>query len=90
MTTPEIDFDKCRELGWNIYNEKIKHLVEPKEKGKFLVIDVATGDYVVNRDLILAEDELEARQPDGVFYIMRIGYRAPFHMLSPKIRYDKS
>ena len=90
MTTPEIDFDKCRELGWNIYNEKIKHLVEPKEKGKFLVIDVATGDYVVNHDLILAEDELEARQPDGVFYIMRIGYRAPFHMLSPKIRYDKS
>ena len=35
MTTPETDFEKTRELGWKIYNEKIKHLVEPQEKGKF-------------------------------------------------------
>ena len=43
MTTPETDFEKTRELGWRIYNEKIKPLVEPQEKGKFLVIDVASG-----------------------------------------------
>ncbi len=90
MTTPEKDFEKRRELGWKIYNEKIKDLVEPQEKGKFLVIDVATGDYVVNRDLTVAEDELEARQPDGVFYIMRVGHRAPFRLPSMKIRYNET
>ncbi len=84
MTTPDIDFDKCRELGWEIYNTKIKHLVEPQEKGKFLVIDVTTGDYAVNRDLILAEDELEARQPDGIVYTIRIGYPAVFKI--PRMR----
>lgn len=84
MTTPEIDFDKCSELGWKIYNAKIKHLVEPQEKGKFLVIDVMTGDYAVNRDLIAAEDELEERQPDGVIYTIRIGYPAVFKI--PRIR----
>lgn len=84
MTTPDIDFDKCSELGWNIYNAKIKHLVEPQEKGKFLVIDVMTGDYAINRDLIAAEDELEERQPDGVIYTIRIGYPAVFKI--PRIR----
>lgn len=78
MTTPEIDFEQCRELGWKIYNSKIKRLVEPQEKGKFLVIDVVTGDYAINRDLIAAEDELAARQPDGVVYTIRIGYPAVF------------
>ena len=85
MTTPEIDFDKCRELGWEIYNTKIKQLVEPQEKGKFLVIDVMTGDYAINSDLILAEDELEARRPDGVVYTIRIGYPAVFKI--PRMRY---
>ncbi len=84
MTIPEIDFDKRSELGWNIYNAKIKHLVEPQEKGKFLVIDVMTGDYAINRDLIAAEDELEERQPDGVIYTIRIGYPAVFKI--PRIR----
>ena len=85
MTTPETDFEKTRELGWRIYNEKIKPLVEPQEKGKFLVIDVTTGDYAINRDLILAEDELESRRPDGVVYTIRIGYPAVFNI--PRIRY---
>ena len=85
MTTPETDFEKTRELGWKIYNEKIKHLVEPQEKGKFLVIDVETGDYAINRDLILAEDELEARRPNGVVYTIRIGYPAVFKI--PRMRH---
>ena len=84
MTTPEIDFDKCRELGWKIYNAKIKRLVEPQEKGKFLVIDVTTGDYAVNSDLILAEDELEVRRPNGIVYTIRIGYPAVFKI--PRMR----
>ena len=90
MTTPEIDFDKCRELGWNIYNEKIKHLVEPKEKGKFLVIDVATGDYAIDRDVIVAREKLKAKSPYAVSYLMRIGSPTPYHIHGPRIRYDES
>ena len=84
MTTQDIDFEKRRELGWKIYNTKIKHLVEPQEKGKFLVIDVMTGDYAVNSDLILAEDELEVRRPNGIVYTIRIGYPAVFKI--PRMR----
>ena len=89
MTTPDFDFDKRRELGWEIYNTKIKQLVEPQEKGKFLVIDVMTGDYAVNRDVITARKMLKARTPNAVCYLMRIGFPAPYHSHSPRIRSGK-
>ena len=84
MTMPDIDFEKRRELGWKIYDEKIKHLVGPQEKGKFLVIDVTTGDYASDHDRIRAEDELESRRPEGVVYTIRIGYSAVFKI--PRMR----
>ena len=89
MTTPETDFEKTRELGWKIYNEKIKHLVEPQEKGKFLVIDVLTGDYAVDRDVMTAREKLKAKSPDAVSYLMRIGFPAPYHIHSPRIWYNQ-
>ena len=32
-------------LGEAIYREKIRSRVEPQERGKFVVIDIETGDY---------------------------------------------
>ena len=84
MTAPEIDFDKCRELGWKIYNTKIKHLVEPQEKGKFLVIDVTTGDYIIGPDLGYATQELLDNRPDAAIYTIRVGYPTVFRI--PRVR----
>jgi hypothetical protein len=89
MAMPEIDFDQRRELGWKIYNEKIKPLVEPQEKGKFLVIDVTTGQYAIDRDVIVARKKLKAGSPDAVCYLMRIGFPAPYHIHGPRIRSGK-
>ena len=89
MTTPETDFEKTRELGWKIYNAKIKHLVEPQEKGKFLVIDVASGDYAIDRDVIAARHKLRTKSPGAVTYLMRIGFPAPYHIHGPRIRNDQ-
>ena len=33
-----------------IYEERIKHLVEPQENGKFIIIDVETGDYEIDEE----------------------------------------
>ncbi len=88
MTMPDIDFEKRRELGWKIYDEKIKHLVGPQEKGKFLVIDVTTGDYAIDHDVITARKKLKAESPHAVTYLMRIGFPAPYHSHGPRIRYD--
>ena len=84
MTTPHIDFDKIEELGWKIYDEKIKRLVEPQGKGKFLVIDVTTGDYAVGSDLGYVTQDLLDRRPEAAVYTIRIGYPTVFKI--PRMR----
>lgn len=89
MSAPSINNDRRRALGKEIYEKKIKHLVDPQEHGKFLVLDITTEDYVIGRDLGYATQELRNKRPDAVIYTVRIGHKAVFHLYSPKIRYVK-
>ena len=73
------------DLAREIYQEKIKPLVEPQESGKFIVIDVASGDYEIDEEIVEAFDRLKARRPAAVAGGLRIGHRATFKM--PGIRF---
>ena len=48
------ELGEVTELAKAIYQEKIKHLVEPAENGKFIVIDVKSGDYEIDEEHIPA------------------------------------
>ncbi len=65
-------------LGDEIYERDIRGLVEPKYVGKFLVLDVLSGDYEIDDDDFEASRRSEAKHPDGVRYLIRIGYDAAF------------
>lgn len=45
------------------------------EKGKVLVLDVATGDYAVGADLNEADSRLREIHPNAFAHAFRIGYR---------------
>ena len=66
------------ELGEAIYREKIRNLVEPQERGKFVVIDVETGDYELDANDATATKRLQERRPEAVIYGLRVGYRAAY------------
>ena len=66
-------------LGEKIYQEQIKHLVHPAEKGKFLTIDVESGDYELDEDALTATQRLRQRRPEAVCFGMKVGYVASFH-----------
>ena len=68
------------ELGRVIYEEKIKHLVEPMENGKFIAIDVESGDYEIDERMTNASFRLHDRRPNAVGYIGRVGYPAAFRL----------
>ena len=76
------------ELGKKIYDTKIKRLVDPQEKGKFLVLDITTEDYAIGRDLGYTTQELRERHPDAVIHTGRIGHPAVYRLLSPRILWD--
>ena len=73
------------ELGKAIYEEKIKLLVEPAENGKFVVIDVESGDYEIGDQIIAASGRLRERRPNAVTYAGRVGYPTTYDLISVRL-----
>jgi hypothetical protein len=80
MTMPPIQYtdEEIGRIAEEIYRRDIRDMVMPQHKGKFLVLDITSGDYEIDEDDLKAEDALRARRPDGIFYIIRIGYTTAY------------
>jgi hypothetical protein len=68
------------ELGETIYNQRIREKVENKYKGKFVVIDIETGDYEIDVDDLTATKRLLAKRPNAVAYGVRIGFSTAYRI----------
>ena len=79
MPSKDYPLDEVSALGEKIYREQIKSRLSPSEKGKFVLIDIESGDYEIDEDYITASDRLWERRPDAVAYGVKVGYKAAFH-----------
>ena len=61
--------------GQDYYEQFLRDKLEPEHTGKFLALDVETGEYEMDADEMTAIDRARARMPDKIFYILRVGYR---------------
>ena len=64
------------ERGQAIYESRIRPLVERDHFGKYLVIDIETGEYEIDADHLAASNRAAAKHPDALLFAMRIGHRA--------------
>jgi hypothetical protein len=69
------ELDRLPDAGEEIYARKLKAKLEPKHIGKIVVIEVESGKYFVGNNMDEAMDKAEAKFPDKVFYIKRIGFK---------------
>lgn len=67
-------------LGEAMYEETLRAKVETAHKGKFLVLDIATGEYEIDASDVAAVERLRNRLPDAVVYGLRIGHRAAYRI----------
>lgn len=70
--------EEIGQIANEIYHRDIRPKVMPQHKGKFLVLDIQTGDYEIDEDDLSAEERLRARQPNGVLFGLRIGYTSAY------------
>ena len=66
--------------GQSIYNEQIKPLVEPTHKGKFVAIDIDTGEYEIDPRDAIACQRLRHRLPSANLFAVRAGHPAAYHL----------
>lgn len=72
--TPE----KTASIAEEIYARDIRPKVMPQDKGRFLVLDIDTGQYEIDEDDLKASERLRARVPGGEYFGLRIGYTTAY------------
>ncbi len=73
--TPE----QIMQRGREIYAERLRPQVETDENiGKFISIDILSGDYEVGTSHLETSDRIFERHPNAVISTLRIGYPATF------------
>ncbi len=65
--------------GQELYESGIRQQVETDNDGKIVAIDIETGDFEVDENVVPATNRLFARLPDAQPWIIRIGHRAVYH-----------
>ncbi len=80
MADPKYSKGEVCDRGERIYEERIKSLVEPHETGKLIVIDIETGDYEIDEEMLAASRRLRERCPDSVRYGGRVGYDSAYRI----------
>ena len=85
MATTEKSTESIAEQAKAIYEAKIRAHVEAEYFGEFLALDVDSGDWEVDKKLLLATLRLQERRPDGRLFGMRVGYRTAYSSLGIKV-----
>jgi hypothetical protein len=76
MPHPSYSPNEIVERGRALYDEQIRDRVEAENRGRFLVINVETGEYVLDDDHLAASDRAAAKYPGAPLYAVRVGYPA--------------
>jgi outer membrane protein assembly factor BamB len=65
--------------GQELYESDIRQQVETGNEGKIVAIDIETGDFEVDENVVPATNRLFERLPDAQPWIIRVGHRAVYH-----------
>jgi hypothetical protein len=70
--------EQVESRGEEIYEQQIRRKVEAGNKGKFVVIDIETGEYEVDEDDLQATKRAMAKRSAPILYGVRIGFPAAY------------
>ena len=76
MLHPKYTPDEIVERGKTLYNQQIRDRVEAENRGRFLIINVETGEFVLGDDHLTASDQAAEKYPGAPLYAVRVGYPA--------------
>jgi len=69
------DIERIAKEGQKIY-DKVKGEYEPTHNGKFLAIEIESGEVYLGNTSAEAVELAREQHPDKVFYVVKIGYAA--------------
>jgi hypothetical protein len=80
METASPSPEEVTRRGREIYERDIRPRVEPEHLGKFLVLDIDSGNYYIAATHVEALKQALAVEPHDALFGMRIGHRAAYRL----------
>src|SRR5882672_6365266 len=74
--------------GDAIYEKDILPKLAAKDVGKFLAIDIETGEYEISASEMRAGNKLRKRIPGAQIWMVRIGYASVHSFGGPRVRQE--
>ena len=91
MTAPgKMSFEERERRALAIYESKIRPLMSPADEGKFVRIDVLSGDYEIGESSVETGRTLRARRPDAIMHTIRNHHSYVKRFLSPRHIVDRT
>ncbi|GJD22521.1 hypothetical protein RIVM261_074770 [Rivularia sp. IAM M-261] len=70
-----LSYEQVAQRAEHLYDTNIRQQVESEDNiGKMVIIDIATGNYEVNKNGLVATDILNEKNPNARLFGIRIGY----------------
>ena len=77
-TEPRLSLEELARLGSEVFDRRVRPALRPEDDGKFVAIDVATGDHEIDADDYTAVTRLRARNPTAEVWLEMAGQPTPY------------
>jgi hypothetical protein len=74
IRVPKYSNEEAARLGNSIYERDIRPKMSEGDHGKYVAIDMDTGEWEMDADEMEAGDRLRGRVPDAQIWMTRVGY----------------
>jgi hypothetical protein len=80
MDLTRLSDEEIARRGQEIYDQSIRARVEPEHRGKFLIVNVETGEYEMDADDVTASIRAKEKYSDAPLFTIRVGYPTAYRM----------
>lgn len=80
MPATKRTLDELNKLGDDTYSRQVQPSLRPEDHGKFVAIDVDSGEFELDDDDYAAISRLRSRKPAADMWLMRAGYPAIYRI----------
>lgn len=72
-TGPHHSPQELARLGTEVFDRRVRPSLQPGDDGKFVAVDVVSGEYEIDPDDYTAVTRLRARVPTADVWLVRVG-----------------
>jgi hypothetical protein len=80
VTEPHHSPEELARLGNEVFDQRVRPHLRPEDEGKFVALDVMTGEYELDDDDYTAVMRLRARLPAADIWLARAGYPTAYRI----------